>query len=196
MEKKEKKNKMEDKKENKVEEEKIEEMKENVENKKTKRDLEKAEDKKAENKEEKNKKEVFVPKEKAIVNGYSLRISKKASIAICKLIKGRSPNHAIERLEAVLNKKMPVPMASREVAHQKGKGIAGAKYPMNACQEIIDLLKQLEANSIVNGIESPIITIAKANGASRPYKSHGRRAKRTHIYIETKDKTKLKDKKD
>jgi ribosomal protein L22 len=141
------------------------------------------------------KKEKFVAKEKASANGYSLKISHKNTMAICDVIRGKSPEAAVIRLEDVLKGKRVIPMAGREVGHKKGIGLAGARYPMNACKEMIPLLKQLGANAIVNGIENPVITLAKANIASRPHKSDGRRAKRTHISLEVMDKTKLVKKK-
>ena len=144
-----------------------------------------------ENKKEDKKKVVEIkPKEKAIVNGESLRISTKFSIAICKMISRKSPDKAIELLEGVVKERMPVRMASSEVAHQKSRGmknIAGAKFPKKAAAEIIDLLKQLKANSVVNGIENPVITIARADRAARPFRSGGRKAKRTHVYLEARE---------
>ena len=140
---------------------------------------------------EKPKKAEKIVKEVAIANAYSVRISPKQSFAICKVLKGKSPENGIKRLEDVINHKRAIPMASREVAHQKGKGIAGAKFPENACKEIIDIIKQVGANAIVAGIENPIITVAKADRASRPFKSDGRRGKRTHIHLEVRDKLKI-----
>lgn len=140
---------------------------------------------------EKKKAKKPVKKDIAIANGYSLRISPKHSIAICKVIRGKSPENAVKRLEAVIAGKRAIPMAGLEVAHQKGKGLAGAKFPKNACIEIIEIIKQAKANSIVNGIDSPFISIAKSNRASAPLRKGGRKSKRTHIYIEIKDKSKL-----
>ena len=132
---------------------------------------------------EKQKEEKKV-KEKAIVNGKSLRISPKHSYAICKMIKRKKIDTAIEMLEEVIKKKRAVPMPNREVAHQKG--MSGGAFPKNACIEIILLLKQLKANASVAEIENPVIVLAKANKASRPYRREGRRGKRTHVYIEVK----------
>ncbi len=124
----------------------------------------------------------------AIARGVSMRISPKQAVAICKVIKGKSPVVAIKRLEAVIAEKRVIPMAGLEVAHQRGKGIAGAKYPKNACKEIIGIVKQAEANATISGIENPIIFIAKSDRASAPFRRNGRKAKRTHIYIEVKNK--------
>lgn len=134
-------------------------------------------------------------KDKAIANGYSLRISPKQVVAICKVIQRKSPEAAVERLHAVIEGKRAIPMANLEVAHQKGKGLSGAKYPKNACQEIIKIINQVTANAVVNGIENPVIVKAISNRASRPYRRAGIRARRTHVYIEVMDKSKLMEKK-
>jgi hypothetical protein len=80
-------------------------------------------------------------------------------------------------------------MNNREVPHRKG--MMAGRFPRNASREFILLLKQLRANSSVNSIENPIIVLARADKASRPYRRGGVRAKRTHVYLEARDKTKL-----
>lgn len=137
----------------------------------------------------------FVPKEKAVVNGVSLRISPKDSKFICKAIKGKTIEFGIELLEKVIMKKAVIEMRGAEIPHRKGKGIMSGRYPVNASKEFIILLKQLKANSQVAGIENPIIKLAMANKASEPFKTDRRRGKRTHVYIEAVEKTKLIKKK-
>ncbi len=127
-------------------------------------------------------------KEIAIANGFSLKISPKQSKYICRIIRGKSPEGAVARLQAVIDEKRPVPMAGLEVGHKKGKGLAGGKFPKNACKGIMEIVKQAGANAVVAGIENPIITIAKSNRASAPFRRAGRRAKRTHMHIEVKEK--------
>jgi hypothetical protein len=78
-----------------------------------------------------------------------------------------------------------------EVGHKKGKGLAGGKFPKNACKAIMEIVKQAGANAVVAGIESPVITIARSDKASAPYRRAGRKAKRTHLRIEVRDKAKL-----
>ncbi len=146
---------------------------------------------KVDNKDSKNKKKIE-QKDSAIVNGYSVKISPKQSKYICRMISRKSITRAKEMLENVIKGKLPVKMVMLEVPHQKGKGISGAKYPKEAAKAILLLVKQLEANSIVNGIESPLIKIAMSNRASEPAKRGGRHGKRTHIYLEAISKNKLK----
>ena len=135
------------------------------------------------------------PKDKAIVNGYSLRISPKYSKYVCKMITNKTIEKAKELLENVIKRKQPVKMTGLEVPHQKGKGIAGAKFPVSTSKEILLLVKQLESNCIVNQIENPIIKIAMPNKASSPKKKGGRTSKRTHVYLEAISRSKLRKKK-
>lgn len=156
------------------------------------------EDKKMDTKEKKEK--VVETKEKvekrkvhkkAVANGFGLKISPKQCKYVCRVIVGKSPDAAIERLQAVIDEKRPIPMASLEVGHKKGKGLAGGKFPKNACKAIMEIVKQARANAIVLEIENPVIAIAKSNRAAAPYKKGGRKAKRAHISIEIRDKVKM-----
>ena len=171
-----------------------------VEEKKTKK-TEEAKETTEQKKEEtiKVEKKVEVKKEskdKAIVNGFSLGISTKHSGSIGKMIYTKPIDRAIEMLELVLQKKMAVPMTALEIPHKRRSLLPGpvggaGRFPANASREIIHLLKQLKANCESGGVENPVITLFVANIASRPFRKDRTRAKRTHIYIEAKDKTKI-----
>jgi ribosomal protein L22 len=83
-----------------------------------------------------------------------------------------------------------------EIPHRKGKGIMSGRYPRNAAEHFIKLLKTLKGNSNVNGIEEPIIVEAFANLGERPFGKFGAvRRKRTHIRIVAKNKAKKQEKK-
>lgn len=140
------------------------------------------------------KKEV-IKKDKAIARGVGLRISPKYSKFVCRLIKRKTPERAIELLEQVVLGKLAVKMPSLELPHQKGKGVAGARYPKTVAQEFIKVVKQLNANCIVNNIDDPIIVIAMSNRAAAPVRRGGRKAKRANLYLEAISKTKLVKKK-
>jgi len=98
----------------------------------------------------------------------------------------------MEMLDLVIKGKLAVRMPQRELPHQKGKGVAGGRFPVNAAIGMKDMVKQLKANAEVNGVENPIIFVAKADKGSRPHKREGRRSKRTNVYLEARDRTKLK----
>lgn len=124
----------------------------------------------------------IVAKDYAVANARSVKISKKYSVAICKMIKGKKIDEAIKMLEEVIVMKRAVRMENREVGHKKGKGMSGGRYPINASKEFIRLLKQLSTNALVNGfdIEEGRI-VCKVNQASRRYRRMGHRFKATHI---------------
>lgn len=157
---------------------------------------------KVKNKETKKseKKKIEVPKVKkefAVVNGRSLPISTKVAVGICRFIKNKKIKQAISDLELVIVKKKPVPIRG-ELAHKKGPGkyaSGSGKYPLNASKDFIRLLKSLDANTIVNGLDEPFISEAIANQASRPMGRFGRwQRKRTHVKIIAKDKKQNKEK--
>ncbi len=155
--------------------------------KKTEEKLQEKKEEKADKKKPENK--VEMPKKtEAIINGKSLPISTKKSVAICKFIGGKRIHKAISDLEQVLTHKKVVPMKG-EIPHQKGKGISSGRYPKKAVEHFINLLKSLQANANVNGLEEPRIVEAIANLASRPYGKFGRvKKKRTHVRIKVKEK--------
>jgi len=154
------------------------------ESKEGKKQEEKEQQEKIEKKQKKDA-EQKKPKEKAFTSGV-LRISHKHSMAICRMIKNKTPERAVEILSQVLKHKRAVPMRG-EIPHRKGNIMSG-RYPKNASEEFIILLKQVNANASVNGINNPVIAIAKADRANRPYRREGRRAKRTYVYLEVKNR--------
>lgn len=152
----------------------------------------KLEDKKEEvkledKKEEKAKKieQKKVKRDKASVQGLNIGISTKHAIFICRMIKGKRIEEAIPLLEKVIAKKVFVPMTG-ELPSRRG-GIPG-RYPLNASREFIKLLKSLNANAAVNGIDNPYIETAIANLAPRPFRRFGsRRFKKTHVLLVAKE---------
>jgi ribosomal protein L22 len=91
--------------------------------------------------------------------------------------------------------KKSIPMKG-EYAHKKGPGkiASGAgKYPVQASEHFISLLKTLAGNATNHDILNPVITFAMANNAQAPRGRFGRwKRKRTHITIKARE---LKEKK-
>lgn len=154
----------------------------------------KTEEKKVIEKKQEKVVETKIKKEKiTIVNGKDLRISTKYSSAICNMIRGKGTEEAIKMLEEVEQYKRAVKMNNRQVGHRKGKGMMAGGYPMLAVKEFIRLLKQLNANAIVNEVPSEeYVIFCKANRASRPYRRKGTQFKRTHLTLKLE---KIKEKK-
>ena len=57
------------------------------------------------------------------------------------------------------------------------------KYPVNASNIFIALLKSLQSNANQHDIENPTISEAYANKGPTVYASRGRKKKRTHVKI-------------
>lgn len=144
----------------------------------------------AKSKDAKKQAKIIVKKEEGIANGINLSISKKHSMYICSFIKNKNIDAAIHDLENVMKYKIAVPFKG-EIPHRKG--MHSGRYPINASQVFISLLKGLKGNAVVNGfdLDRTIITEASASWASRPAKSQGRRAKRTHVILKARE---IKDK--
>lgn len=158
-------------------------------------DTKKIEDKKQETKKEKKMEQKKIKKDEAVVNGISLPISTKDSVAICKFIMHKPIDKALADLEEVSKLKRAIPMTG-EIPHRKGKGIMAGRYMTKPVGFFIRLLKDLKANSNVNGIDEPIIVEAVPNRASQPYGRFGSvRRKRTHVKIRVVERSKLKRKK-
>jgi ribosomal protein L22 len=141
---------------------------------------------------EKKKQVPKVKRDEATVNGISLPISTKDSVAICRFIKRKTIQKAIADLEEVSKLKKAIPMTG-EIPHRKGKGMMSGRYMTKPVGFFIKMLKNLEANANMNGIDEPIIVDAVPNRAARPYGRFGRvKRKRTHIFIKAVEKNKLK----
>ena len=161
------------------------------ENKQERKEMNKPTEKKEEKMEKKEKKKEVNKKTAAVVRGVNLSLSYKISGSVCRMIRKKEIDDAIRMLEEVLKFKRVVPMNNMEIPHRKGKGVMAGRYPLGVCKEIIDLLKQLKANSSVNGLNNPIIFLAKADKASSPFRREGRRAKRANIYLEAREKEEI-----
>jgi len=155
----------------------------------------KLEEKKTEEKKETKKPEKKLPKKDyAIVRGISLPISTKTSAAICRFIKGKTIEKAIMDLEEVTRFKRVIPMTG-EIPHKKGKGVMSGRYPLKAISYFLRMLRTLNANAAVNGLEESVIVEAVPNRASQPYGRFGAvRRKRTHVEIKVMEKKENKPK--
>lgn len=142
---------------------------------------------KKETKEPKKEQPKISKKEEAIATTRSAPISKKHCMYLCKFIKNKKIDQALKDLNDVLLMKRAVPFKG-EIPHRKGKMMSG-RYPIKATQYFISLLKALKGNVIVNQmeLEETRIYSASANWATRPMRTGGRLAKRTHITVKAKE---------
>jgi large subunit ribosomal protein L22 len=152
---------------------------------------EKTQTKETKEKKEEKKIKPKVKKEEARVYSKSLPVSTKVAVAICRFIKNKKVDDAIKKIEQVTLLKQAIPMKG-EIPHRHGKIMSG-RFPQRAAKEFLPILKSLKSNALEGEIEEPIICLAVANKASRPYAKKGRaRKKRTHVLLVAKNKEKIK----
>lgn len=98
-------------------------------------------------------------------SGRELSISPKASRELCASIKGLKLDDAKKFLEAVVEKKLPVPFRryNKEVGHRRMpfKGYVG-RYPVKAAKILLGLLEELEANAEYKGLDVENLRIIHA----------------------------------
>ncbi len=128
----------------------------------------------------------------AIVMGRGLPISTRHSVEICSFIRNKTTEESKKLLEGVIAGKIAVPFKryNKNVGHRKGR-IASGRYPKNASESVLKLVKSVEANAKHQGMSLPlIIKEAIANKAVRGW-HHGRirriKTKRTHIKLLVKE---------
>jgi ribosomal protein L22 len=180
--------------EKKPEEEKTEKPEEKREEKKPEEEKpeEKSKDKEETTKSEPKKKPAKkIAKEEVVVNAKNVPVSTKYAVSICKFIKGKEIKDARRYLEDVKSLKKSIPMKG-EYAHKKDSGpiaSGSGKYPVQASEQFIALLKTLAGNATNHDILNPIITEAIANKAPTPLGRFGRwKRKRTHITLKAREK--------
>lgn len=124
----------------------------------------------------------------ARVVGRDLPISTKQSLMIANAIRGKSLIRAKTILGNVIKKKEAVPFTrfNFDIGHKKK--IGPGRYPMKACEKILQLLESVESNAQVKGLNTNNLFIAfiipqKAGNQYKYGRRFGRKMKRTHLEI-------------
>jgi|SRR3989338_3670077 len=133
--------------------------------------------------------------------GLSLPISTRQSIEICSFIRGKKLQDAKKILESVLKKKTVIPFKRFTNGLGHKPGIASGRYPQNASEQILKMLKSVEANAQFKGLSTADLIIKhiiaqKGPNVWRYGRQKRRHAKKTHIEVIVEEiKTKHKDEK-
>ena len=123
-------------------------------------------------------------------------ISTKKSVETARFIRGKKVSRAIDMLERVVDKELPVPFRKyrAEVPHQKGKGVDTGGYPVNVAKEFLRLLKAAQSNASEKEISSElyIISVSARKGVARYHNGRnvGRQMKSTNVEIVVGEKNK------
>ena len=94
--------------------------------------------------------------------GRSLKISPKHAREICNKIRGMNIENAREYLEDVIEMKKAVPFKkhNKKVGHRRGlDGWPTGRYPVKAATQILDVLKNAEANAEYKGLDTENLKI-------------------------------------
>ncbi|MGB9659563.1 MAG: 50S ribosomal protein L22 [Nitrososphaerales archaeon] len=98
-------------------------------------------------------------------SGREVDVSPKAAREVCALIKGMNISKAKKFLEQVINKKQAVPFRryKKEVPHKSSQfRFHAGGYPVKAAQEILKVVKNLEANAEFKGLDTERMIIVHA----------------------------------
>ncbi len=132
------------------------------------------------------------PAPSAIARARDLPISTKHATMVCHAIRYKNTAAAKKYLQEViqLERAVPHPRFNFDLGHKPGMG--PGRYPIKAAKEILKLVKNVEANAQVKGLNTTILKITKlmANKASIPQRG-GRvpgAAKSSNLDIEVKER--------
>ncbi len=129
----------------------------------------------------------------AVARALNIPVSYKQGIELSNYLRYRSTAAAKNILEEVIALRRAVPYRrfTKDLGHKPG--IGAGRFPQKASREMLRLVKAVEANAQVKGLNSSSLKITKlvVNKASTPF-SGGRlrhRQKRSHIEIEVQEGT-------
>jgi large subunit ribosomal protein L22 len=105
------------------------------------------------------------PETTVIASGREIRVSHKHTREVCRTIKGMTLTQAKLYLRDVMDKKKAVPFRryQKKLGHHAGlvKAFAG-RYPINAAQKTLNVLKAAEANAENKGLDVENLKIIHA----------------------------------
>ncbi|MCJ7450195.1 MAG: 50S ribosomal protein L22 [Candidatus Nanohaloarchaeota archaeon QJJ-9] len=130
----------------------------------------------------------------AKARGVNVSVSRKHSTEVGNFIKNDSVEKAKEKLEKVINKEQPVPYKkfNKDLAHKKGDMGAG-RYPVNASEEIMSLVKSAESNAVDQGMSTDNLYVSEfyasqGEGYQTPKRHRGRKPKSANITIKLRER--------
>ncbi|UCE37798.1 MAG: 50S ribosomal protein L22 [Thermoplasmata archaeon] len=88
--------------------------------------------------------------------GRELKISPKASVEVCREVKGMMVEDAVHYLEDIIALKRPVRYHrfNKQVGHRKGKKFGPGRYPKKTAKAILDVIRHAQHNAEYKGLDS------------------------------------------
>lgn len=101
--------------------------------------------------------------------GRELDISPKASVEVCREIRGMKVEDAVQRLEEIISLKRPVSYRryNGQVGHRKGRKFGAGRYPKKTAKAILDVIRHAQHNAEYKGLDSDnmrIVHISSGKG--------------------------------
>ncbi|MFB6244869.1 MAG: 50S ribosomal protein L22 [Candidatus Nanohaloarchaea archaeon] len=120
--------------------------------------------------------------------GKNLRVSWKHCTEIGRFLKDDSIEKAINKMERVMDKELAVPATKFDsnAGHVSGQG--KGRYPVNAAEEVVKLLRQAEANAEHQGLNTNALEVQEfitnqGPEMRTPKRHRGRTIKSAHVKI-------------
>lgn len=123
----------------------------------------------------------------ATAKAIGLPISRKQSVEVCRLIRGKNIDWVKKTLVDVIKEKIAVPYKryNDNVGHRCG--MAAGRYPMKTCKHILSLVNSVEKNAKFKGLNTTdfVVDISAHKGpkAVRYGRKPGKSAKRTNLFV-------------
>lgn len=98
--------------------------------------------------------------------GREMRISPKQAVEVCRAIRGMGLEDAKKYLEAVVEKRVPVPFKRhrKKIGHRRGiKGWDSGRFPTKVAKAVLEVLKNAEANAVYKGLDVDKLKIVHAS---------------------------------
>lgn len=101
--------------------------------------------------------------------GRELDISPKASVEVCREIRGMMVEDAVTYLEQVISLKKPVSYRryKKQIGHRKGKKFGAGRFPKKTAKAILDVVRHAQHNAEYKGLDSDnmkIVHISSSRG--------------------------------
>jgi large subunit ribosomal protein L22 len=99
--------------------------------------------------------------------GRELDISPKASVEVCREIRGMMVEDAVKILEEVISQKRPLSFRryNKKIGHRKGKKFGAGRYPKKTASAILDVLKHAQHNAEYKGLDSDNMRIVHVSSS-------------------------------
>ena len=130
--------------------------------------------------------------------GKEMHISPKMSVEICNHLRNRPLQSAKKLLLRVIAKQEAIPVRRHTFDQGHKRGVGPGRYPVKACEAILQLFESVEANAQFKGLNTSLLQIVhlcshKASAPRHAGRIPGRVMKRAHVEVIVEEKAEKKE---